>query len=333
MGSRLRTRTTVVVAIAAAGIAGLAGCSGLPAPQHTILTTKSAGEYYAATACHLNIADDAFSIALLNAQQATESTGPDLDSLKAAALTYQKASREALVQFADKKIVWPNSVRKSMAILIAELRNQIPPLGEMANGTQMSDEQAGYQDLPDNSAAVAAVKDIHSKLGLSDAATSCSAPTPAAITVPPATGIVIQGTGYSFHAPAGWTLPSRPTQADSYAISARPDANGVYDTVNVLLGELNTDTLVEQQQRGAEYLEQVVGATQVKIRPLIDIAGEASVHISSLQTHQGVTEWSEQYSLSHGKTTFTITLAFNQDESQPDREAVANSVLASWTWG
>ena len=332
MAGRFRTRTTVVFAVAAVGMCALTGCTS-GSPQHTILTTKSAGEYYEASACNLNNADHAFSVGLLNAEQSTDSTGPDLESLKAAALSYQKAARTALARLVDPKIVWPSSVRKPIAVLTKELRAMISPLGEMATGTQMTDEQAGYKDLPDNSAAAAAAQEIRSKLSLTlDTSSTCSRPKPAAITVAPAAGMVITGTGYSFHAPAGWTLPPRPTKADSYAISAQPHANGLYDTVNVLAGEANTDTLDDQEQNAAQYLEQVVGATQVKIRPRVDVAGQASVHVSALRSNQGDTEWSEQYSVTHGKTTFIITFASAPSASQAEREALAESVLASWTW-
>lgn len=334
MTGRLRRRTAVVVAVAAVGMGALTGCtSGSPAPQHTVLTTKAAGAYYQESSCTLRVADEGFSVALLNAEQSTDSTGPDLDSLKAAALSYQKASRAAAAHLADPTVVWPTSVRKSIAVLVHDLRAMVRPLGEMATGTQMSDEQAGYKDLPDNTPAAAAIKDIHSKLGLSDGSSSCPAPKPRVITVPEATGILITGTGYTFHAPAGWTLPPQPMKADSYAVSAQPDANGVYDTVNVLVGTLNTDTLADQQQRAAQYLEQVIGATQVKIRPRVEIAGEESVHISSVLSHQGIAEWSEQYSVSHGGATLTISFGFARSaESQTDREALAESVLASWAW-
>ena len=334
MAGTFRSRSMVVVAIAAVGIGALAGCTaGSPTPQHTALTAKSAGAYYEETTCDLNSTEHAFAVALLNAEQSNENTGPDLDSLKAAALDYQKASRAAVAHLDSSKVVWPASVRKQIVVLTKELKAMIRPLGEMGAGQQMSDEQAGYKDLPDNSGAAAATKVIHSKLGLSsDTSSSCPASKPAAFTVPPATGILVKGTGYSFHAPVGWRLPPTAQKADSYAISAKPDAKGVYDTVNVLVGSPNSDSLDEQEQNGAQYLEQVVGATQVKIRPRVEIAGLVSVHVSSLRTHQGVSEWSEQYSVTHGAATYTITFAFQTTESQPTREALADSVLASWTW-
>jgi hypothetical protein len=329
-----RGRATVLAAIAVVGIGVLTGCTGgSQTPTNTALTTRSAGAYYESTSCDLDAAEHTFSVALLNAEQSTESTGADLDSLKGAALSYQEVSRAAVIHLGDPTVVWPPSVRKSIVVLTKELRATISPLGEMAAGKQMTDEQAGYKDLPDNSGAAAAVKAIRSKLGLSaDPSGSCSASKPAAITAPPATGIAIKGTGYSFHAPAGWTLPKTATKADSYAISAMPGAEGAYDTVNVLLAAPNSDTFDEQEQKAAQYLEQVEGATQVKIRPRVEIAGETSVHISSLQTHQGITEWSEQYAVTHGGTNFTITFNFQQGESQNAREALGESVLASWSW-
>jgi len=60
MTGRLRRRTAVVVAVAAVGMGALTGCtSGSPAPQHTVLTTKSAGSYYEESACSLTVAVDA----------------------------------------------------------------------------------------------------------------------------------------------------------------------------------------------------------------------------------------------------------------------------------
>ena len=313
----------------------MTGCAtGTPTPQHTVLTTKSAAAYYEKSSCTLNAAEYGFTVALLNAEQSTESTGPDLDSLKAAALSYGNASRSAAARLGSSKIVWPTSVRKSIVVLTKELRATVSPLGEMAAAKQMTDEEAGYKDLPDNSGAAAATKVIHSKLGLtSDTGSVCPETKPAAITVAPATGILVTGTGYSFHAPAGWKLPPRAVNADAYAVSAKTDANGFYDTVNVLIGSPNSDTLDEQEQNSAEYLEQVKGSTQVKIRPRLEIANEVGIHISSQLHLHGVTQWSEQYAMVHGGMGFTITFAFNNlSEPQATRDALAESVLASWTW-
>lgn len=334
MTGKLLGRSAVVVAVASLGFAALTGCTtGTASPGHTVLTTKSAAEYYEKSSCSLNATEYAFNVAVLNAEQSTESTGPDLDSLKAAALGYQKASRAAAVELGSSKIVWPASVRKSITVLATELRALVSPLGEMAAATQMTDERAGFKDLPDNTGADAAATAIRSKLGLpSDTSSSCPETIPVAITVAPASGILIKGTGYSFHAPSGWTPPPRAVDADAYAVSAKTDANGIYDTVNVLLGTPNSDTLDEQEQNGAAFLEEVKGSTQVRIMPRVLIAGEVGIHVSSLAHLHGVTQWSEQYAVEHDGTGFTITFAFNKSEPQATRDAVEESVLASWKW-
>lgn len=153
------------------------------------------------------------------------------------------------------------------------------------------------------------------------------------ISAPPATGELITGTGYSFHAPAGWsTPPDAPSRADAYLISAKANAKGVYDTVNVLFQPATADTPDEIELNGVGYLEAVIGATHVQVRPRVAIAGAECVHISSLRTTQGITAWSEQYIVTSSGITYTITFAFDKAESQADRDALAESLLASWSW-
>ena len=81
------------------------------------------------------------------------------------------------------------------------------------------------------------------------------------------------------------------------------------------------------------YLEQVVGATHVQVRPRVAIDDSTSLHIYSLRTHNGSNLWSEHYAVTDSGTGFTITFAFDEAESPAAREAFAESVLASWTWG
>ncbi len=100
----------------------------------------------------------------------------------------------------------------------------------------------------------------------------------------------------------------------------------------MLGADANTDTFDEEEQNGVAYLEQVVRATAIQVRPRVEIAGEESVHISSLSTHEGTTRRTEQYLVTPDGTAWTITFDFNEAESQADREALAESVLASWTW-
>jgi hypothetical protein len=338
MAGKVRKQTAVIVAVASLGIAALTGCtSGPPTPQRTVLTTKSAGAYYLATMCPVNVAADAMSAAENTAEKSTSETGPDLDSLKAAALAYENASRAAADRLDNPKVVWPASVRKSILVLRHQFLAEVPPLKEMATATKMSDEAADTHDFPDTTKVTAAIKLIRSTLGLpSTASNTCAAPgsTPSASSVAPATGVLIEGAGgaYTFHAPVGWTIPKNAPQADAYAIAAEPDAKGFYDTINVLPAPSTTTNLDEEEQGGVSYLEQAMKATHVQVRPRIMIAGEEGVHLSSLQTQDGVALWSEQYRVNHGGIAFTINFDFHETESQAVREALAESVLATWAW-
>ena len=207
----------------------------------------------------------------------------------------------------------------------------------MATAKQMSSEAADYHAFPDTTKAAAASKVIRSTLGLpADASSTCSKPgsTPTASSVAPATGMLIKsgGGGYTFRVPAGWTTPKNAPKADAFAISAKPDAAGVYDTVNVLPAPATGDSPAEIEQNGVSYLEEVMRATHVTVRPRVMVAGAERVHISSLRSKNGITEWDEQYILEHSGIAFTVTFAFNASESQAARETLAESVLATWTW-
>jgi hypothetical protein len=107
---------------------------------------------------------------------------------------------------------------------------------------------------------------------------------------------------------------------------------GLYDTINVLIQPTNHDSFNAEEQHGVEYLQQVVGATAIQVRPRVEIAGAEAVHISSLQTQRGIVRRDEQYLVTHDGTDLTITFNFDEAEPQPDRETLAEAVLASWTW-
>jgi hypothetical protein len=112
----------------------------------------------------------------------------------------------------------------------------------------MSDAAAASSEFPDPSKANAASKLIRSKLGLPSEDSAKSCPAPPALSTAPAAGLLITGTGYMFHAPVGWTLPTRAVQGDSYAISAKPDAKGYYETINVVIKPSNKDSFFVKEQ-------------------------------------------------------------------------------------
>ena len=155
---------------------------------------------------------------------------------------------------------------------------------------------------------------------------------PPALTVDPATGVLLTGTGYSANAPEGWTVPAdAPAAADIFAVSS-PDADGFYNTVNVLFAPANGDDADTREIMGVAYLEGI-GATEVEVRPRVAVASVETVHISASRTSSGGAGYrSEQYIVPADGVDYTVTFVFNLSLPQADRETLAESVLASWVW-
>jgi hypothetical protein len=155
------------------------------------------------------------------------------------------------------------------------------------------------------------------------------------ISVAPATGEVFTGSGYQVTAPEGWSAPADAAdRADIFLISGEEHADGFIDTLNVLLGQASTDSLEEYEAGSVSYLEIVKGATDVEVRPRVLLDDSVAVHISALFHHSsGVQYWTEQYIVNAADIGYTITFSFSESVPVGDREALAESMLATWTWG
>jgi hypothetical protein len=154
---------------------------------------------------------------------------------------------------------------------------------------------------------------------------------PPVSTVDPAAGDTITGTGYSFNAPEGWSAPpSLPSGVDTVAADLA-DADGFSDNVNVLLSPAGEVTAEQVESAGVAELEGV-GATNIEVRPRVTVAGAESAHLTAELTSSGATYLFDQYYATNAGQTYVITFSFSDTESQADREALAESVLASWTW-
>jgi hypothetical protein len=148
----------------------------------------------------------------------------------------------------------------------------------------------------------------------------------------PATGELISGDGYSYNVPDGWGLPPSEvsTGADTLAVDLTDD-DGFSDNVNVLLspaGEISSDQV---ESAGPPELEGS-GASNVEVRPRVGIAGEESAHLTALFGSGAVSYQIDQYYPTHDGQTYVVTFSFSEDVPEADREALADSVLASWTW-
>lgn len=154
-------------------------------------------------------------------------------------------------------------------------------------------------------------------------------PSPA---VEAATGELIEGTGYTLIAPERWVVPpDAPPVADLYLIEEDPNANGFINTFSVIVGPATGETPAEVESNGVAYLKDVVGETEVHVRPRVTIAGSESIHVSA-QMSMSAIYWLEQYIVTHAGVAYTITFSLRQAMSQVTREALAESILATWTW-
>lgn len=330
--SKVSKQAAIVLAVASLGIAVLTGCTGTSKAEPKTLTAKQAGAYFVSTTCTADVTTNLFDAAITSASQAKSDKGPELDNLDAAAQAYLTAVKEAATELAKPKAAWPKSVQKSIKAVRAQFVAEEPTLETLAGADLISDAADAFSNFPHPDKLLVAEKAVRAKLGLPSITSPKACPPPAPLTAAPATGVLIKGTGYSFNAPAGWAPPQRAVQADAYAVSPKADAKGFYDTINVQLGDPVTDPLDVFEMGSVQYLEQAQSATNVAIRPRIAVAGSTGVHMSSVQTHQGHAEWSEQFMVTRNGTGYTITFAFDPAESQSAREALFESVLASWKW-
>lgn len=148
----------------------------------------------------------------------------------------------------------------------------------------------------------------------------------------PATGELIEGTGYAYNVPEGWGVPPGDVdpQLDTVAADLTDD-DGFSDNVNVLLSPAGALTPEQVETAGVAELEQF-GATEVEVRDRVSIEGAESAHLSARFESQGFLYRVEQYYPTQGDQTFVVTFSFSDDLPEADRLAVSESILASWGW-
>jgi len=149
------------------------------------------------------------------------------------------------------------------------------------------------------------------------------------VSVSPATGPTISGTGYSFAAPEGWSVPPETSFPNVDKLAANmTDADGFTDNVNVILSSSGLVSADEIETAGVDELE-AAGADNVTVRNQVLVGGAEWAHLAaSFGSEYSI----EQYYVSNDAQTFVVTFSFSQTVSEPDRDALAHSVLASWSW-
>lgn len=149
----------------------------------------------------------------------------------------------------------------------------------------------------------------------------------------PAAGVEIAGEGYSYSVPEGWDVPDTdPTSIGADTLAADlTDTDGFSDNVNVVLSPAGAITPEQVEGTGADELSGA-GATEVEVNDRVQVAGAESAHLSASLTAQGASYSIEQYYLTQNEQTFVVTFSFSPTVDDDDREDLAESVLASWTW-
>jgi len=154
----------------------------------------------------------------------------------------------------------------------------------------------------------------------------------AEISVAPAAGEIIAGSGYSYSVPEGWAIPAGLTLqgVDTFAGDLTDD-DGFVDNVNVVLSPRGLLTADEVESAGVAELE-AVGGLDVTVRDRVIVTGSESAHLSALLTSDGSRYYVEQYYLSDVSQSFVVTFSYSTGVAASDRESLAESVLASWSW-
>jgi hypothetical protein len=166
----------------------------------------------------------------------------------------------------------------------------------------------------------------------SEPAPAASATAEAASAVPPATGETITGTGYSYSAPAGWGVPPDTMGLGTDSVALDLGAGGEFaSNVNVVLTPAGAVTPEQVEASGVDELE-ASGATDVSVLGRVTVAGSESAHLTARMTAQGVEYYFHQYYPTNDGQTYVVTFSYAPSVSDADATAIADSVLASWTW-
>ncbi|SIN77281.1 hypothetical protein [Agromyces cerinus] len=151
-------------------------------------------------------------------------------------------------------------------------------------------------------------------------------------TAAPATGVTIEGSGYAFVAPEGWEVPADFSLPGADVIVADlTDSDGFADNVNVFLSPAGELTPERVESMGVVELEGA-GATEVTVRERIAVSGSESPHISAGLSSNDADYLIEQYYVTQDGQTYVVTFSFSPTVSQPDRDELSESVLATWDW-
>ena len=74
------------------------------------------------------------------------------------------------------------------------------------------------------------------------------------------------------------------------------------------------------------------GAKDAKKHDRVTIGDSESAHLSALFPSEAGEYQIEQFYVSSKEQTYVVTFSFSPSVSEADRDALSNSVLATWSW-
>ncbi len=156
-----------------------------------------------------------------------------------------------------------------------------------------------------------------------------SAPAP---TAKPADGDRIEADGFSYAVPQGWKENKGGAGAAlSLAIDVT-DKDGFADNVNVVSDPTIVNVKGKQLEDALVKVLKNANAQEVEVRDPLTVDGQEAVHSTALFNLNGNEYRVEQYTLAVDGKGYVITFSHNKDLSEADRDAVDQSILASWSW-
>ena len=127
-------------------------------------------------------------------------------------------------------------------------------------------------------------------------------------------------------------LTALATRVGGAAVAADlTDTDGFADNVNVVLSPAGEVSAEQVEGAGVTELENA-GATDVEANDRVVVAGAESAHLSANLSASGTSYAVEQYYVTDEGQTYVVTFSFSPTVDDDQREAVAESVLASWAW-
>lgn len=159
---------------------------------------------------------------------------------------------------------------------------------------------------------------------------SGSAPDP---TAKPADGDRIEAKGFSYAVPQGWKESKNASSAAITLAGDTTDEDGFADNVNVVTDPTIVGVTGSRLEDALVNVLRKSDVKEVSVREPIGIDGQEAVHTTGLFDVNGNEYRVEQYTLSVDGTGYVITFSHSKDTTEAERDAVDQSILASWSWG